>query len=203
MMSTPAADLRFRPLAADDAEMILRWRTDPEITRFMVTDVEYDVEKQRQWIERSAARTDFVHRIMCVKDRPVGYASVTVTDPVERVGAIGLYVGEPDVPRIVTAFNFLPILNHAFYAMGLNKLANQVLGINDRVLKAQSFNGYRHVGVLPDHVVKDGRTIDVHLFEQTRDEWSRFRMRYKHWQDMDGRLWPPETVLTRENTLAG
>jgi len=36
----------FRPPTVADAEMLLDWRTRPEITRFMFTDLEQDVEGQ-------------------------------------------------------------------------------------------------------------------------------------------------------------
>ena len=34
---------RFRPPNIDDAEMLLDWRTRPEITRYMFTDLDSDI----------------------------------------------------------------------------------------------------------------------------------------------------------------
>ena len=48
---------RFRPPLSDDAAMILGWRTRPDITRFMVTDIEDpDVERQKAWLAAEAGR---------------------------------------------------------------------------------------------------------------------------------------------------
>ena len=49
--------LHFRNIKEDDLEMILAWRTNPEVTRYMFTDPDLSLEKQRRWFERIAADT--------------------------------------------------------------------------------------------------------------------------------------------------
>jgi RimJ/RimL family protein N-acetyltransferase len=185
------AFLTYRPISRDDAEMLLRWRTSPNIGQYMLTEVDRDIGKQRRWIEATNTRSDMVHRIIQIKGEDVGYCSVTITEPAARVGTVGLYIGEPATPRSLSAFNFIHILNHAFFAMGLRKIVNQILATNDRLLPAQRFNGYRHVGTLHAHVEKQGRWLDMHIFEQSALHWAEFRQRFKDWRDLDGTLWPP------------
>ena len=38
--------ISFRKISKNDLPLILRWRTDPEVTRYMSTDIEFDLEKQ-------------------------------------------------------------------------------------------------------------------------------------------------------------
>lgn len=185
------AFLTYRPISRDDAEMLLRWRTSPSIGQYMLTDVDQDGDKQRRWIEATNARSDMVHRIIQIKGEDVGYCSVKITEPEARVGTVGIYIGEPATPTSLSAFNFIHILNHAFFAMGLRKIVNQILATNDRLLPAQKFNGYRHVGTLNEHVEKQGRWLDMHIFEQTAQHWTGFRLKFKDWRDLDGTLWPP------------
>ena len=40
----------LREVTPDDAELILKWRTSEKVTKFMNTDVVYDMDAQKQWI---------------------------------------------------------------------------------------------------------------------------------------------------------
>jgi len=192
--------LTYRPVLVDDAEMLLRWRTSPEIGQYMLTEVDQDTERQKAWIAATNARSDMVHRVIRVKDEDVGYCSVKITEPKARIGTVGIYIGELGTPTSLSAFNFIHILNHAFFAMGLHKIVNQILATNDRLLPAQKFNGYRHVGTLEQHVSKNGHWLDMHIFEQTARHWSDFRLKFKDWRDLDGQLWPPAPHETGPET---
>ena len=44
--------INFRKITEDDLTLILRWRTDPEVTRYMSTDIEFDLEKQTNWFKQ-------------------------------------------------------------------------------------------------------------------------------------------------------
>ncbi|MFT3998194.1 MAG: GNAT family N-acetyltransferase [Asticcacaulis sp.] len=178
--------LSYRTVQADDAKMLLDWRTSPRITQYMLTDVPYDIARQTAWIERCATRDDYHHRIIRIEGRDVGYCSITLTDRANGIGEIGVYVGDPDVSTTQSAYNFLGTLNHAFCTLNLHKLVNHVVHWNDRVVRAQAFNGYRHVGVLKNHVLKDGVRHDLHIFEQEADEWRAFRKKFRDTRDWDG-----------------
>jgi RimJ/RimL family protein N-acetyltransferase len=178
--------LSYRRPTIEDAKLLLDWRTAPHITQYMLTDVPYDIERQKAWIERTNARGDYQHAIIRIEGRDVGYASITVTDKASQIGELGVYVGEPDVPRELSAYNFVGTLNHAFFTMGLHKLVNHVIAWNDRTVRAQQFNGYRHVGVLKDHTLKDGVRHDLHIFEQSAAEWAEFRKKFRDNRNWDG-----------------
>lgn len=178
--------LTYRRPALDDAERLLGWRTRPDITRFMFTDIEHDVEKQRAWLAACETKPGFVHRIICIGAKPVGYASITVVDAAAKVGTVGVYLADIQNQPGVTAFNFIHALNHAFYTVGLNKIVNHILEGNTRVIRAQKYNGYRHVGVLRQHVRKYEKLHDVYVFEQLRAEWVRFREKFRDYRDFDG-----------------
>ena len=40
----------YPAVTLEHAELLLDWRTRPEITRFMFTDIEPDLERQLQWL---------------------------------------------------------------------------------------------------------------------------------------------------------
>lgn len=178
--------LTFRPPTTDDAALLLAWRRLPEIAAQSFSEVPDDIDRQRAWIERSNARADYVHRIIQVDGVDVGYGSITVTHADWRIGTIGVYMGDRRGRTGIGALNFAPMLNHCFHTLGLRKLVNQIFDSNPRVLKGQTLLGYRHVGVLKDHAMKDGSPRDVHLFEMRAADWAAVRHRFGLFCDMDG-----------------
>ncbi len=184
--------LTYRRPTTDDARMLLDWRTAPHVAPYMLTEVPYDIERQKAWIERSNARDDYQHAIIQIEGRDVGYSSLTVTDTRSGIGEVGVYIGDLDVPRELSVYNFVGTLNHAFFTMGLHKLVNHIIAYNDRLVRIQAFNGYRHVGVLKDHVLKNGTRHDLHIFEQAAAEWAQFRRKFD-----DTRNWWGEDTVYR------
>jgi len=182
--------LSYRPVTPDDARMLLDWRTAPHITKYMLTDVPYDIERQQAWIARCNARDDYQHCIIRIEGRDVGYSSITVMDRHSGIGEIGAYIGDDTAPKELTIYNFVGTLNQAFFTMGLHKLVNHVVAWNDRTVRLQAFNGYRHVGVLKDHALKDGIRHDLHIFEQSAAQWAVFRKKFD-----DNRNWQGEDVV--------
>ncbi len=176
----------YRVPAVDDAAMLLAWRTLPEITRYLFTDIEPDLAKQEAWLRRIGDDPSFLHRIICLDQVPVGYCSIRTLDPLARVGTVGVYLVDKRARAGAAGLNFIHMLNHAFYVLGLNKISNQIMAANARLVRAQIHNGYREVGVMRAHCLKNGVLHDVHLFEMLRADWDRFRLRFQDWRDLDG-----------------
>lgn len=174
----------------EHAQMLLDWRTRPDIAGQMLSEVAYDLERQKDWLRRCEERTDYVHRILCVDGVPVGHVSITVTEPAWKIATIGVLTGERAGRTGAAPLNFAYMLNHVFFTMGLRKLVNHILGTNSpRLLKGQPMIGYRPVGVLKRHVVRGGQEIDLHIFEMLAEDWQAVRGRFGVYRDMDGREW--------------
>jgi RimJ/RimL family protein N-acetyltransferase len=184
---SPVPDiLSFRKPTPDDARLILDWRTAPHVASYMLSKIDYDLEKQRAWLGACENRSDYHHRLIVISDKPVGYTSLTITDPDTGIGEVGAYIGDVEAPRALTAFNFISTLNHAFYTLKLFKIVNHIIGFNERIVRAQRYNNYRHVGVLRQQVRLGEVLADLHIFEQFASDWALFRTRYKDKRDWDG-----------------
>ena len=55
--------------------------------------------------------------------------------------------------------------------LNLHKLHGKVLANNTSMLKIHETCGYRQVGIHKDHVLRDGRYMDVYIVELMRDAW--------------------------------
>jgi RimJ/RimL family protein N-acetyltransferase len=189
-----AGTLSYPEPTLDHAELLLGWRTRPDITQYLLTDIEHDLDAQRRWLTASTARPGFLHRLIAVDTVPVGYCSITTTDSAAGIGTIGVYLAEKTARSGIASFNFIHILNHAFLTLGLHKIVNHIMSANERVIRSQVMNGYRPVGILREHAIKYGRRHDLHVFEQLRDDWLRHREKFGDYRDLDGiRRFPEST----------
>lgn len=165
---------RFRLPTPDDAAMILDWRTRPDVTRFMFTDLdEPSVEKQQAWLAAVAVREDLRHFVIevAVENRPIGYLSFTDINRRDRRCSSGLYLGDPADRRRYAGFLPQFVFDYCFHVLGMNKFVNEFMEGNDRLIRNQILVGYREVGVLKQHVWKYGRWHDVHLLELLRETY--------------------------------
>jgi len=164
---------RFRPPTPDDAATLLEWRTRPDVTRFMFTDIENpSVEAQRAWLAAASAREDLRHFVIEVaaENRAIGYLSFTDIDRRHRRCSSGLYIGDPDDRRRYAGFLPRFIFDYCFHVLDMNKFVNEYMEGNDRLIRNQLLLGFREVGVLKRHVWKYDRWHDVRLLELHRDE---------------------------------
>lgn len=163
---------RFRRPIPDDAAMLLAWRTDPVITRFMFTDLEDpDVERQRAWIVAQDGREDFRHFVIEHEGRSVGYLSYSEIDRRHRRCSTGSYMASERDRRMLAGYLHSFIMDYAFHVLGMNKVVNYFMEGNDQVIRIQGVLKCRFVGVLEQHVYKHGRFHDVHVFETLRSAW--------------------------------
>lgn len=187
---------RFRRPTLDDAAMILAWRTDPAITRYMYTDIDNpDVERQKAWLSAAAANPAFRHFVIEHDGRPIGYLCYTDIDRANRRCSSGSYIGDAAARRTVAGLLHCFIMDYCFYVLGMNKIFNYFMAGNDGVIRIQRLLKCREVGLLREHVFKYGRFHDVHVFETLKSEWEamghvfpreRTLAAFEDWPDGDG-----------------
>jgi UDP-4-amino-4,6-dideoxy-N-acetyl-beta-L-altrosamine N-acetyltransferase len=162
--------IAFVPLNESALDKVLRWRTDPEVTRFLCTDIAPDPEAQLRWFDRIAGDPSCVHWLIRQDDQDVGLAYLTEIDRQARHCSCGFYIGEPEARRLGGVI--LPgIVNHVFTDLDFLKIWGEVLGGNTNIRKLHDLLGYREVGVFREHVLKAGQRHDLHLFELMRSDW--------------------------------
>ncbi|GGF24033.1 hypothetical protein GCM10011611_32670 [Aliidongia dinghuensis] len=161
----------FRRPTIEDAKLLLDWRTQPDITRYMLTDIDYDLERQKRWLAAVAHRSDYEHFIVLRHGMPVGHLSYSEIDRVNRHCVPGTYLILEPHERHLAAYTNSFILDYCFYRLDLNKAIFTIMSGNVNFVKAKRLMGVREVGVLKEHVFKYGQFHDLHMFELTRAEW--------------------------------
>ncbi|WP_372872413.1 UDP-4-amino-4,6-dideoxy-N-acetyl-beta-L-altrosamine N-acetyltransferase [Shewanella sp.] len=171
--------LRFTRITGDDAELLLKWRTDPEITKNMFTDlVNPSVESQRRWIESLTGREDYRAYMIRDEQTPIGFLCFTDIDWHNKKCSTGSYIYDRPARLKYGVTMHTYICNYVFHRLGMNKIVNLVMNANEKVVKLQLLHKTRLVGVFKQHIFKYGEFHDVHVFEQLKEDWILQKQHY-------------------------
>lgn len=162
--------MKFLIIREEHLEQILRWRTSEFVTRYMYTDIEYDMEEQRRWFERIQNDASSYYWLLAYKQYPIGFVSITNISKLHKHAYWNFYIGEPNY-RVVGGLVGPYVYNYAFQYLGLHKLIGEVMEENKNVRKLHLQQGAREVGMLQDHVWKRGQFHNVYVYEMTKNLW--------------------------------
>lgn len=166
-----------RPIRIDDLELIMAWRQDPAITKWMNTDPVLTLEGQKQWLSRIESDSTCKFWLIEVDDNPVGILDIFDLDKDAGIVHWGYYVGERDYRSMSLALSLeLSLYEYCFDTLHLDSVKNEVFAENIGVIKLHEICGNRIVKVEEDAVEKgDGLHSIVHM-EITRDIWENAQL---------------------------
>jgi len=171
--------LSFRKIRVSDAALLLKWRTAPDITRHMYTDlVDPSVEKQARWIESVSKQNDFIGFMILDDDSPVGYLCFNDINVVHQRCSTGSYIYDKPARLKYAATMGTYVCNYAFECLNMNKIENYILDANKKVVKLQKLQKSTVVGCLTQHVYKNGQFHDVIIFETLKQNWRQHKQHY-------------------------
>ncbi|CAM5190930.1 hypothetical protein UACE39S_04434 [Ureibacillus acetophenoni] len=164
--------IRFIKLREEHLEQVLEWRTREDVTRFMNTDIEKNLVKQKEWFKRISASKSDKYWIIEIKGVLVGLISLNDIDLVNKRASWGYYIGEEKY-RLYGGIIPSYFYNYIFPKYDFHKITAEVIAGNDNVLKLNLLHGYRHVGTYKDHIFKNDSFFDIHVLELLKDDWIR------------------------------
>lgn len=173
--------IAFVPLYEAALPQVLGWRSDAEISRYLFTDIEPDLEQQQCWFQNISSDPCCRHWLIRCNDQEIGLAYLSEIDYTNRRCSCGFYIGKKCFQRYGGVI--LPgIVNYVFEELEFNKIYGEVMAGNDNVIKLHEIHGYRQVGVWQQHVFKYGAWYDVHLFELLRSRWQELNSHYRQFR---------------------
>jgi len=176
--------ISFRKISENDLQLILSWRTDPEVTRYMSTDIEFDLEKQTNWFnEKVRICSPAKHWIISHNEKPVGVLNLENYDEELQQTSWGFYIGAME-SRIIGGLIPAYFYNYMFFRRNpfLKKINGHLFSENNKVLSMHRFYGVKEVKVLKNHIQKYERKFDLILIEMTREKWISQSEKFKHYQ---------------------
>ena len=107
--------ISFRKITENDLPQILRWRTDPEVTRYMSTDIEFNLEKQTNWFNQIVCTcSPAEHWIIFHNEKPAGVLNLAKYDSTLHETSWGYYIGEIE-SRIIGGLIPAYFYNYMFF----------------------------------------------------------------------------------------
>lgn len=170
--------MKWISIKEENLQRILDWRTSEQITRFMYTDIEYNLESQTKWLEAIHQDVNGRYFLMEYKNELIGFISITNIDWKNKRGYWNFYIGEAKY-AMLAGFLGPYMYNYAFSQLGLEKLMGEVMDINEGVRKLHLKQGARAVGTYEHHILKNGVWHDVYVFEMKKERWEDVGQKFK------------------------
>jgi UDP-4-amino-4,6-dideoxy-N-acetyl-beta-L-altrosamine N-acetyltransferase len=166
--------ISFREIEMEDAKTILDWRTSERVTKFMNSDMNYDIDAQKRWLKGSFSKPSYYHWIIQYGGKDVGLLNFVDWNKKERTTSWGFYIGDESalgVGGLVPLYFY----NFAFDKLCVDRVLAEVFYNNTRVIDLHLKHGYAF-DPSRDHVIeKNGRfilmvcmSLDKKVFEASK-----------------------------------
>ena len=172
--------IKFVKLQNKHLQTVLDWRLQSDISQFMLTEIDDCIDKQRLWFNNISADKTMAYWIVEYQGLSIGLINLAAIDLFAKKCTAGFYIGDIKY-RQLAAFLLPYFYNFIFRKLKFKKIYGEVLSTNKSILKIHMIQGYRHVGIYKNHIMKNGHYVDVHLVELMRDDWL-LQKRYERYE---------------------
>jgi UDP-4-amino-4,6-dideoxy-N-acetyl-beta-L-altrosamine N-acetyltransferase len=168
--------IRLRAFEDADAERLLRWRNDPEVSRWMYDTRRITPDEHARWFDRVRDdEPDHRYRVVDLDGVASGTSNLTQIDPTRRSCTWGGYVAPASIGRGIGRAALGLALVDAFEALALNRVWIEVLSDNDRALHLYERIGFTREARFRQFVWRDDRPADVVGLSMLQSEWQELR----------------------------
>lgn len=168
--------ITLRRIEESDLEMIMNWRMDPDITRYMNTNPKLTMEVQKKWLRHIEADDTTQAWIIEQDGMPAGLIQLTDIDWENKSSSWGYYVGEKQMRSLHLAVSLeMSLYDYVFDVLGFKELQGEVFSLNDAVIRLHLACGSHITEERKREVEKDGVYYDVTHLCITSNEWNRIR----------------------------
>ena len=152
--------INFRPIDESDSEMVLNWRTSLRVTKFMVTDIEYDLNSQIKWIKSLKTRFDYYVWIIQLNQIPIGVINLYDIDFESYSCSWGFYIGNEEYSGYG---GFVPpyFYNFVFNVLSFKLINIKVFSDNLSVIKLHLKSGYEFNPLFDEFIIKNNIQIKL------------------------------------------
>lgn len=166
----------LRKIREEDLEMIMNWRMDPDVTKYLNTNPTLTLEGQKKWL--SAIKSDkFSKHWLIEKDCiPVGIIQLININWEEKTASWGYYIGEKKARSLDLAISLeMSLYDYVFDVLELQELNNEVFSLNSGVIKLHIACGNKVVKEVIGEIEKDGVLYDITHLSICKDKWNSIR----------------------------
>ncbi|MHB2153630.1 UDP-4-amino-4,6-dideoxy-N-acetyl-beta-L-altrosamine N-acetyltransferase [Calditrichota bacterium GD2] len=173
--------LKFKKISEKDLEKIMNWRMKPEITKYMYTDPDLNIEKQLKWYKNHVIDNDREkYWLINVDGIDIGLVALTDIDKVNSRCYWAYYIGEFDyLGKGIGKQVELNVLTYVFDILNMNKLCCEVFTFNKKVIKLHEKFGSKVEGTLRQHIKKNNKYYDIVTMGILKEEWENIKNNFE------------------------
>jgi RimJ/RimL family protein N-acetyltransferase len=166
--------VRLRPPKAEDAETMITWFEDMEVTRYLAFRNPPNIELEREWVDKVARDPNSVIWVVEHDGRAVGVTGIHEINWKYGHGTTGTSIGDKKVWGKGLARELMQLrARYAFTELPLRKLNSMYYDGNEASGRAQAAAGYLVVGRRRQEVFIGGKWVDAILTEVLREDWEK------------------------------
>jgi UDP-4-amino-4,6-dideoxy-N-acetyl-beta-L-altrosamine N-acetyltransferase len=173
--------MEFIKLREEHLEQVLKWRVSEQVTTYMYTDIEPNLDNQRKWFEKISRDEHSQYWVISSRNQGIGLVSLNDISWNHRRTSWAYYIGDSNY-NMLGAMIAPYLYNYAFLELKLNKLQGEVMEGNINVRNIHLKHGCREVGVLKEHIYKNGKFHDVYIYEMLAANWKDQLHKYRKFQ---------------------
>lgn len=173
--------IHLREIRTEDLEVIMAWRMDPDITRYMNTDPQLTLEGQRKWFHSISQNTDVLYWLIEIDGERAGVINLTGLDCPRGSLGWAYYIGEKRLRSMKTALALeMNLYDYAFDVLGKKELVGDIFTLNRGVIQLHLLCGSQIMEEKKNHVYKNGQYYDVTFMHITAERWREIRDNKKY-----------------------
>lgn len=167
--------VRLRAREPEDEDAVYRWMSDPDVVLFNIVRYPRSRAAVRERIA-AGAEISYNHARFAVVTKAdntlIGDIAIHVEEPESRCGWIAMTIGDPQYRSSGYGTDSLRTLcRFGFEMMNLNRIELEVLGENERAIRAYKRVGFQVEGCRRRAVYTHGRYIDLVVMGLLREEF--------------------------------
>ena len=164
--------LKLVKIEESDLETLMHWRMLPEVTKYMYTEPQLNMEMQYKWFDAINNDPTCKQWIIELENYKIGIVNLTNIDTQNSRCSWGHYITDPllrgkGIGRRLE-YN---IYDYVLLGLALNKLTTEILSFNEHAIRLHEKCGSQIEGVLRRHIIKGNIYHDVVVMGMLREEW--------------------------------
>ncbi|MEW5922625.1 MAG: UDP-4-amino-4,6-dideoxy-N-acetyl-beta-L-altrosamine N-acetyltransferase [Candidatus Zixiibacteriota bacterium] len=164
--------LKMRKIKINDLKLIMEWRMQPDVTKYMYTDPVLTIEGQRLWLQKISADESVRYWIINLDGVDIGVLNLVNIDNVNKRCAWAYYIGFTESRGKGLGRQLeCNVYDYVFNKLGMEKLCCEVFAFNEKVVQIHEHFGSRREGYFRKHIQKNGEWYDVVAMAILKEEW--------------------------------
>lgn len=165
----------LRPLAITDAERMLEWMHNDNVTEFFrFNGSEATIESVTEFIIASSNNKNTRHYAAADdNNRYMGTVSLKNIDLENKNAEYAISLHQDAIGKGYARFATDEILNIAFNELHLHRVYLNVLSKNIRAIKFYEKYGFKFEGEFKEHLLHKGKLENLKWYAISKDEWAK------------------------------